>query len=97
MQHIASYGIVSDFQFTRRKSFSYVFNAAGEVMFRHRDLWPCIHWLFEEGIREYYIRPAGHPNLEPFAVMVRAAEDHTWQSSLAPFSPSEPGEASEKP
>lgn len=68
--------ITVDVRATRRKVFNWITDPQGEVQYKSREFWPCVHWLDERDILEYVIRPdegTGPPNF-PLRVATRREE-----------------------
>ena len=64
---------------TRRKTFCYVTNEKGEVLFQHRRLWPCVRWMDQMEIEAYIIRPDLEEDDGGAFIMVDRRRDRKWQ------------------
>lgn len=57
---------------TRRKTYCYVTDPEGRVRFASRRFWPCVHFLAQEDVLRYIIRPdEDEPLVAPHIVVDR--------------------------
>lgn len=64
---------------TRRKTFCYVTNPEGEVVFHARQFWPCVAFLDAIDVFAYIIRPDDEKDTGEPHIVVDRRKDAAWQ------------------
>lgn len=76
---IGEYTITTGVWKTRRKTFCYVTDRSGQVIFQHRRFWPCVRFMDDNEIEAYIIRPDEEEDDGGSFIVVNRERDRKWQ------------------